>query len=574
MGDDCFSQWRQSKSNQFSSTPNLPQIYPDQHSPHETLDNLDSIDYVYPEYQIPEIASRFNSLSLSSPSPRRSTPHVSLRGTSMDGTDRFTPAGAVNSFPSQEALIMPSCYNWDFSIPQPRLSLLDLRRLRSEAAARALLGQYNSGILSQFNSSNTDLFVPRVTPGGMFYPQIGPDHPFSALGMYRSGRNATGNRYWTRGEINGMEPNTNSDQMIRSRDYNYSANRSWLEELRALSVEELREKVVLLATDQKGCRFLEKKLDEGNPEEVAAILSELKKDIGGLMVNHFGINLAQKLVCSCNEEEITEMLLSLIGDADSLMHICIDHHGARGVRALVERLRTSEQRSMLASALSRIAVTLSTNGNGSDVIEHCLHRFTTDNNKFLLNKLADHCLEIATDKSGCCVLQECLKCTVGEPRDRLLVEVVANAVPLAYDPYGNYVLQLAVEMRIPDVTAGVVSQLLGSIASLSVNKYASHVVQSCLRESAEDHANLIVRAIMSSDEFLTVLLDPCGNYVAQTALDHSKGHTYIELATRIGKAHASLGSHPYGKRVLAKLKEKLRACRHVFKSRMYGSLLA
>lgn len=51
-----------------------------------------------------------------------------------------------------------------------------------------------------------------------------------------------------------------------------------------------------------------------------------------------------------------------------------------------------------------------------------------------------------------------------------------------------------------------------------MNKYGSNVVEKCLREASEDHLSQIINELVDSKDFLMVLQDPYGNYVAQSAL--------------------------------------------------------
>ena len=90
-------------------------------------------------------------------------------------------------------------------------------------------------------------------------------------------------------------------------------------------------------------------------------------------------------------------------------------------------------------------------------------------------------------------------------------------------------------MKIPQVNAAIISQLAGAYVQLSMNKHASHVVEDLIKSSEENHAETIILEIMNSDQFLNILQDPFGNYVAQTALRHSKVscNLLIELQLRI-----------------------------------------
>ncbi|XP_071933530.1 pumilio homolog 12-like [Coffea arabica] len=171
---------------------------------------------------------------------------------------------------------------------------------------------------------------------------------------------------------------------------------------------------------------------------------------------------------------------------------------------------------------------------------------------YILDVVADNCLDIATDKSGCCVLQQCVEHARGEPRDRLIAEITANALVLSEHPYGNYVVQFIIGLQIPYITSDILSQLAGNYVSLSMNKYGSNVVEKCMKESSEEQAMQIIKEIIGSQNFLTVLQDPFGNYVAQSAFAIAKGSIRHAMINLIQMHYSYLHSHPHGKRVLAR----------------------
>lgn len=83
-------------------------------------------------------------------------------------------------------------------------------------------------------------------------------------------------------------------------------------------------------------------------------------------------------------------------------------------------------------------------------------------------------------------------------------------------------VQYILGLKIMHATADIMAQLSGNYVSLSMNKYGSNVVERCLRESEGDHTLSIIEEIIYSPNFLRVLQDPYGNYVAQSALAMSK----------------------------------------------------
>lgn len=69
------------------------------------------------------------------------------------------------------------------------------------------------------------------------------------------------------------------------------------------SLEEVAGRVAEVAQDQNGCRFLQKKFDEGGPAAIAAVFGEVLERLVELMSDPFGNYLIQKLLDRCSEEQ-------------------------------------------------------------------------------------------------------------------------------------------------------------------------------------------------------------------------------------------------------------------------------
>lgn len=85
--------------------------------------------------------------------------------------------------------------------------------------------------------------------------------------------------------------------------------------------------------------------------------------------------------------------------------------------------------------------------------------------------------------------------------------------------FRNYVVQYVVELEDHHVTNELVKQLVGHYGYLSRNKYGSHAVQKFLKINYIDSRLIVCDLLREID---TLLLDPFGNYVIQTAWFVSK----------------------------------------------------
>ncbi len=61
--------------------------------------------------------------------------------------------------------------------------------------------------------------------------------------------------------------------------------------------------VVALARDQNGCRFLQRKFDEGGPGAIGQVFPEILDHLVELMMDPFGNYLIQKLLDRCSEDQ-------------------------------------------------------------------------------------------------------------------------------------------------------------------------------------------------------------------------------------------------------------------------------
>lgn len=61
--------------------------------------------------------------------------------------------------------------------------------------------------------------------------------------------------------------------------------------------------VMAVAKDQNGCRFLQRKFDEGGPAAIQAVLPEVLEHLIELMMDPFGNYLIQKLLDRCSEDQ-------------------------------------------------------------------------------------------------------------------------------------------------------------------------------------------------------------------------------------------------------------------------------
>ncbi|PWZ45489.1 Pumilio 12 [Zea mays] len=319
------------------------------------------------------------------------------------------------------------------------------------------------------------------------------------------------------------------------------------------SVDEVVGELYHLAKDQNGCRFLQRIFIEGSREDARKVFDGVIEHIDELMVDPFGNYLIQKIFEKCNDNQKMHILYEITKIPGQLIEVACNMHGTRVVQKVIESISTSDEVSMVVSALSHGAITLMMDSNGCHVAERCLLKLSPEGKAFLVNAATKYCVELAKDRQGCCIIQKCIAHASKEQRNRLLYSITTRALELAEDEYGNYVIQFVLGLGVAWATNEVLDKLEGSYGYLSTQKCSSNVVEKCLREAPERERARIILELIHDPRLLNVLVDKYGNYVIQTALRESEGTAVEAALIRAIKPHAgALRNNMYGKRVLSK----------------------
>lgn len=101
-----------------------------------------------------------------------------------------------------------------------------------------------------------------------------------------------------------------------------------------------RQDIYTLCKDQHGCRFLQKKLEEKDPENVQIIFEETAPHVVELMTDPFGNYLCQKLLEFSTDEQRNTLVRNA---APSLVSIALNQHGTRALQKMIEFISTPEQ---------------------------------------------------------------------------------------------------------------------------------------------------------------------------------------------------------------------------------------
>lgn len=317
-----------------------------------------------------------------------------------------------------------------------------------------------------------------------------------------------------------------------------------------MALEQLGGEIYTLCKDQHGCRYLQKKLEDRNPEQVHMIWLETNQHVVELMTDPFGNYLCQKLLEYCNDEERTVLIENASHD---LVRIALNQHGTRALQKMIEFISTPAQIQIIIRSLQFRVVELIQDLNGNHVIQKCLNKLSPTDAQFIFDAVGHHCVDVGTHRHGCCVLQRCIDHASGDQKAWLIRQISNNAYVLVQDPFGNYVVQYILDLNEPIFTEPLVAMFRGRVGQLSKQKFSSNVIEKCLRCAQEPSKDMLIEEMLQPSELDRLLRDSFANYVIQTALDYANPAMKNRLIEAIRPYLPAIRTTPYGRRIQAKI---------------------
>ncbi|KAL3485389.1 armadillo-type protein [Aspergillus germanicus] len=315
-------------------------------------------------------------------------------------------------------------------------------------------------------------------------------------------------------------------------------------------IDHYRGEIYGLCKDQHGCRYLQRKLEERNPDHVQMIFDETHLHVVELMTDPFGNYLCQKLLEYSNDDQRTALINSA---APQLVKIALNQHGTRALQKMIEFISTSEQTNTVIQSLQDHVVELVQDLNGNHVIQKCLNRLSAEDSQFIYDAVGANCVVVGTHRHGCCVLQRCIDHASGEQRARLIAQITSNAFSLVQDPFGNYVVQYILDLAEAHFTEPLCHAFRGNIPALSKQKFSSNVIEKCLRTAEPPIRRQMIEEMLSGPELEKMLRDSFANYVVQTAMDFADDVTRNRIVEHVRPILPSIRQTPHGRRIASKI---------------------
>ncbi|KAF1810936.1 ARM repeat-containing protein [Eremomyces bilateralis CBS 781.70] len=305
-----------------------------------------------------------------------------------------------------------------------------------------------------------------------------------------------------------------------------------------------------ISRDQHGCRFLQRRIEEGDADEIAIIFGEVKDHIFELMTDQFGNYLCQRLLENGTEDQRTELIRNV---SPQMIQVGYNQHGTRALQKMIEFVDTPEQVHLITEALRDHVCKLIQDINGNHVVQKCLNHMSHENSDFIYEAIGNDMHVVGTHRHGCCVIQRCLDHASTIQKNRLVKQISEAAYTLVQDPFGNYVLQYVLDIGEVVYTDYLCRVFVPQLPVLSRQKFSSNVIEKCIRCSSREARNDMIEVLLNPRELESLIKDNYGNYVIQTAMEHSESETRTRLYDAVRPMVSSIRGTPHGRRIIQKL---------------------
>ena len=319
------------------------------------------------------------------------------------------------------------------------------------------------------------------------------------------------------------------------------------------------ENIILMLKDQKGSKFIQKKIDEKSSDFLNKLYEQIKNNLFDIMTDQYGNYVIQKLVDNCEKKLISKMIkkLSLNISTKTLYEISINNYGTRPLQKMLENLSsnmTQQDIDIILNFVKGNVQNLIKDINGNRVIQSVIQNIK---NKEVLapiyKEMNENIIEINKTKSGCCVFAKVLL-NITENDLNPMVDIIVNDInKLVNDEFGNISLKRIIKLNNENYNDKIFHCLKDDIIQLSCQKFSSNVIEACIDNSTSLKKKTIEKIIDNENNINDLILDQFGNYIIQNALQNAEQKEFDIIIRHIKENEKKLKQTQHGKIIYDKL---------------------
>ena len=328
---------------------------------------------------------------------------------------------------------------------------------------------------------------------------------------------------------------------------NFSSNKQKNQNLNLLSNEELAKQAYIIARNQNGCRYLQKRVENNQKLVPTLFFPNILGHIQDLSNDQFG-NYYIKILIKYLPEEMIYKLISLIHP--SISKIGTNQYGTKVIQYLIEFLTNEKNLLFFIEKTLPHLVTLINDLNGIHIVQRLIC-IKSNYIELIYNKIFSNIQLIAVTRDGSNFIKRLLEFLDYNNLDLMINSINNNLAEIITNQHGNYIIQNIIMKDNLIHKYGVIENIIKNIVLFSNQKFSSNVVEKCFE--VNEMKDKVIEEILKNNNFEQILLNEYGNYVIQKALlksDQNKQYLMFKLLVPLIPKLQCLS---FGQKLLSKL---------------------
>lgn len=357
----------------------------------------------------------------------------------------------------------------------------------------------------------------------------------------------------SRTSIQSLNKNRNYNNYYKSK-FNYCNNHNIKIKTKDEANKSINESWRIMLKDQKGSKYVQKKIEEKSPEFLNKLYEKIKNNLQEIMTDQYGNYVIQKFVEYCDKKIISKMFSQI---SNTLYEISINNYGTRPVQKMIENLSlnmTTQDINIILGMTKGNVLELIKDINGNRVIQSIIQNFK---NKELLSplykELNDNITEILRTKSGCCVFSKVILNITENDLNLIVDNIIKNFSEFINDEYGNISLKRLIKLNNENYNSKIFPCIKDSIIPLSCQKFSSNVIEACIGNNTSLKKNTIEKLIENDITISKLITDQFGNYIIQKALQNSEQKDFDIIINIIKNNEKKIKQSQHGRIIFEKL---------------------
>ena len=357
----------------------------------------------------------------------------------------------------------------------------------------------------------------------------------------------------SRTSIQSLNKNRNYNNYYKSK-FNYCNNHNIKIKTKDEANKSINESWRIMLKDQKGSKYIQKKIEEKSPEFLNKLYEKIKNNLQEIMTDQYGNYVIQKFVEYCDKKIISKMFSQI---SNTLYEISINNYGTRPVQKMIENLSlnmTTQDINIILGMTKGNVLELIKDINGNRVIQSIIQNFK---NKELLSPLYkefnDNITEILRTKSGCCVFSKVILNITENDLNLIVDNIIKNFSEFINDEYGNISLKRLIKLNNENYNSKIFPCIKDSIIPLSCQKFSSNVIEACIDNNTSLKKNTIEKLIENDITISKLITDQFGNYIIQKALQNSEQKDFDIIINIIKNNEKKIKQSQHGRIIFEKL---------------------